>query len=312
MSNTPNELRTLRPRTGVRPTSPSAVLALVVLMSGPSAVLAQNRLGTAQNFGVLGDQTVTNIGETTIKGDLGVSPGTSITGLGPGANAITLEGTVHQTDGVALQAQADAVFAYNALAALPFTENFSGMDLGGMTLTPGVYFFSSSAQLTGELILDFQGDPNAEFVFQIGSTLTTASASTVSYINGGGAGNGVYWQVGSSATLGTSSVFLGNIIALASVTMTTSAKIVCGRAIALNGAVTMDNNVISGDCSEGGDFGTGNDDLGSLGFSGGPVPGGPRPNVSVPEPSILLLLGTGLTALALAAWRRRGTSVYRV
>lgn len=305
MSNTPIKLGTVRPRTGVRPTSPSAVLALVVLMSGPSAVLAQNRLGTAQNFGVLGDQTVTNTGPTTIKGNLGVSPGTSITGL----EDITLEGSVHQTDDVALQAQADAVFAYNALVALQSTgTDLTGMDLAGKTLTPGVYSFSSSAELNGDLVLDFQGNPDAEFVFLIGSTLTTASASTVSVVNGA-AGGGVYWQVGSSATLGTNSVFLGNIIALESVTMTTGAKILCGRAIALTAAVTMDTNVISGDCSNGGDFGSGNDDFGSLGFSGGPVEGGPKPNVSVPEPSILLLLGTGLTALFLAAWRRRRTSV---
>lgn len=300
MSNTPSRLRTVRPGAGVRPTSPSAVLALVVLMSDPAAVLAQNQLGTAQDYSVLGASTVTNTGPTTINGNLGVSPGTSITGLG----SISVTGTVNQTNAVAAQAQIDATNAYNVLAAMPFTSDLSGFDLGGMTLTPGVYYFSSTAQLTGNLYLDFLGNPNSQFVFLIGSALTTASGSTVSAANGG-AGSGVYWQVGSSATLGTSSVFLGNVIALASVTMTTGASILCGRAIALTGAVTLDTNVISGDCSNGGDYGSGNSDFGSQGFSGGP--GGPV--ASVPEPSTLMLLLTGMTALAFASWHHRRTSV---
>ena len=142
------------------------------------------------------------------------------------------------------------------------THTLTGVDLGGLTLTPGVYFFASSAQLTGTLTLDAQGTPNAEFIFQIGKTLTTASASVVNVFDGG-AGDGVFWQAGSSATLGTSTVFAGNILADQSVTLNTTAEILCGRAIALHAAVTMDTNTISNDCtaSEGSqgrtDFGSG-------------------------------------------------------
>jgi type VI secretion system secreted protein VgrG len=192
-------------------------------------------MGTARSFAVLGASTVTNTGATSVIGDLGVSPGTSITGFPPG----TVSGTIHAADAIVTQAQVDAATAYNFLAAETCTTNLTGMDLGTLTLTPGVYCFDSSAQLTGTLNLNAMGDPNAVFVFLIGSTLTTATNSAVNV--SGGSPCGVYFQVGSSATLGTGTQFAGNIFALTSITMTTGAS-VSGGSYALNGAVTMDTN----------------------------------------------------------------------
>ena len=212
----------------------AAVLLLAVCSLNSAWAQTAPAMGTAVSFAVLGASTVTNTGATSVVGDVGVSPGSAITGFPPGV----VTGTIHAADAVAAQAQVDAGTAYNSLGAEACTTNLTGQDLGGLTLTPGVYCFDSSAQLTGTLILNAAGDPNAVFVFLISSTLTTASNSTV--IASGSPCN-VFFQVGSSATLGTGTQFSGNILALTSITLTAGAS-VSGGSYALNGAVTMDTN----------------------------------------------------------------------
>lgn len=198
-------------------------------------------LGTAANFAVLAGVDVTNTGPTVITGcDVGVSPGNSITGFPPG---IIVMGTMEAGNPVASAAQNDLTIAYNTAVATPCTQDLTGQDLGGLVLTAGVYCFSSSAQLTGVLTLDGQGDPNAEFIFKIGTTLTTASGSSVLLINDAQSEN-VFFQVGTSATLGTGTQFFGNILALTSITSNTGTT-VTGRLLARNGSVTLDTNEIA-------------------------------------------------------------------
>jgi uncharacterized repeat protein (TIGR01451 family) len=201
-------------------------------------VFSAAAMGSEQNFAVLGGSTVTNTGSSVITGDLGLHPGTAITGFPPGL----VTGETHATDAVALQAQTDTTATYIDLAGQPCNTTISA-DLGGTTLTPGVYCSASTMGLTGALTLDAGGDPNAVWVFQMGSTLTTASNSSVVLINGADACN-VFWQVGSSATLGTTTSFVGNIFALTSITLNNGAS-VSGRVLARNGAVTLNNNTIT-------------------------------------------------------------------
>jgi len=195
-------------------------------------------LGTAGNFAVLAGSGITDTGPTTITGDVGTFPTTTETGFGN----VTLIGTNHIGDAVTQAAKTDLTAAYNDAAGRLPAIAVSG-DLGGMILVPGVYKSASSLGLTGTLTLDAQGDPNAVFIFQMGSTLTTASGSNVSLINGTQSCN-IFWQVGSSATLGTGSTFRGTILAFTSITDTTGVT-VDGRLHAMNGAVTLDTDTIT-------------------------------------------------------------------
>jgi hypothetical protein len=216
----------------------AALTAVSILSSMARAQEAPVGLGTADNFAVLAGSTITNTGPTTITGDVGLHPGTAVTGSG----TMTINGTLHVADGVAEQAKTDLVLAYNDAAGR--TPGTIATELGGQTLTAGVYNSADGTfGITGTLTLDAEGDPGAVFIFQTGSTLVTASASNVSLLNGAQACN-VFWQVGSSATLGTNSTFSGNILALTSITLTTGAT-VDGRVLARNGAVTLDTNTIT-------------------------------------------------------------------
>jgi len=191
------------------------------------------------NFSVLAGSTVTNTGSTTVSGDVGVSPGTAVTGFPPGLTG----GVIHAADGPAAQAQTALTAGYIDAAGRAGGSSVAG-DLVGQTFTAGVYKSTSSLALSGDVTLDAQGNPSAVFIFQISSTLITGSGSHVILANGAKACN-VFWQVGSSATLGTNSVFKGNILALTSITITTGVNLE-GRALARNGAVTLDSDVITG------------------------------------------------------------------
>lgn len=217
----------------------TASLAMLLLAQTAIAALAPVGLGTAGAFAVLAGETITNTGPTTITGDVGLHPGSAVTGFA----SVTLNGSQHVADGVALQAKNDLVTAYNdAAGRTPATT--VATELGGQSLKAGVYNSTAGTfGVTGTLTLDAEGDSHAVFIFQAASTLITAPASRVSLVNGAQACN-VYWQVGSSATLDTTTSFKGTILALTSIALKTGATLE-GRALARNGEVTLDSNVIT-------------------------------------------------------------------
>jgi hypothetical protein len=217
------------------------LVVLVALVVTGSAQAAQPPigLGTADSFAVLAGAGITNTGPTTITGDVGTFPTMTETGF----SSVTLIGTNHAGDAVTQQAKTDLTIAYVDTAGRTPVSTVS-TELGGQTLIPGVYDSASGTfGITGTLTLDGQGNPNAVFIFKTESTLITASSSNVVLINATQACN-VFWQVGSSATLGTASMFRGTILALTSISATTAATIE-GRLLARNGAVTLDTNTIT-------------------------------------------------------------------
>ena len=281
-------------------TKKSILPLMLALICGSANAGVIPFLGGAQQFAVLGAEAVTNTNATTLHGDLGVAPGSSITGT----ESITFAsgGTIHRADAVATQAQSDARSAYDRLVALTGGVDLSGQDLGSVGLfRSGIYSFSSSAALTGAMTIDFANDPNGVVIFQIGSTLTTAANSVITVINGTSS-NGIYFQVGSSATLGADAIFAGNILAQQSVSFGSASSIACGRALALTAAVTMIGNTISNDCNAYAPTNLAND-YGSGGYSGFGVAA--LPPGEVPEPATLALFGIGLCAAGLLRPRRR-------
>ncbi len=216
---------------------------IIFLLAGVSTIAATVNtvnLGTANAFAVLGGSGVTNTGSSVVFGNLGVSAGGAISGFPPGI----VKGTTSAGDAVAAQAQNDLTTAYNSAKGQSCGSTISGQNLGGLTLTSGVYCFGSSAFLNGTLTLDAQGDPNAFFLFLIGNSLTTANLSSVVFKNGG-YGENVFWQVGSTATLGSNTNFAGTILAFDNINLNAGATIQCGRAFSQHGGVTMDTNDVS-------------------------------------------------------------------
>jgi Ice-binding-like len=279
----------------------SLALAALVFILWPASALAATDpgLGSAGNFAVLAGTTVTNTGPSWITGELGVAPGSAVTGFPPGTS-----GPQHKGDSVATTAQTNLTAAYVNAAAQPCpgTNNFTGVNLGGKNLVPGVYCQTTAPTLTGTLTLNGSG----VYIFQIGSTLVTASGARVVLI-GGAQPCQVFWQVSSSATIATSTTFIGTIMALTSIGMQTGATL-NGRALARNGAVTLDTNRI----------------IQSSGCGFGVPAFVPPPNgnvlpatLGVPSeliggfPWLLLIgMGSGVAALALGttSWRRRRRS----
>ncbi|MEX0825898.1 MAG: ice-binding family protein [Acidimicrobiia bacterium] len=272
------------------------VMIAVPLVFGALAAFAAVApgLGTAGDFAVLAGSAISNTGPTTITGDVGIHPGdaSSVTGFG----SVTLNGDLHTADGVALSAKNDLVTAYNTAAGSGPVSTI-GTELGGATLLPGVYDSADGTfEITGTLILNAEGDPDAVFVFLTESTLKSATGAVVSIINSGQACN-VFWQVGSSATIEAGTTFRGNILALESITLVTGASVE-GRVLARNGAVTMDTNTITRAVCQS-DDGSGTTTTTSL--PDGPIDTGGGSTSGI-ENGPLLILGAALLAGGVAAF----------
>jgi len=259
-------------------------------------------LNTADPFAVLAGSTVTNAAYATIiNGDIGVSPGTAVTGFPPGI----VSGTIFTgTNAVVLQAQIDLTNAFITEAGLGSTGAIVGGDLTGLTLGPGVYTVPAAvSNLAGTLYLSDGGVAGSQFVFQMSTTLITSPNSTID-VSGLSPSDSLFWVVGSSATLGVNSAFQGNILALTDINFDPGATIACGRALARNGQVTfagqeptsLIQNQVSIGC------------LGTTGEGGGGFNGSGGPPVPTPEPGTLLLLGTGIVGLVGKSWMRRASA----
>lgn len=296
------------------------VLAMITAFALPAAAQAAPvGLGTAGPFVVLGGTKVTNVGPSVLNGNLGISPGTELEGFGLPA---VINGSTHATDEVAAKAQLDLTTAYDVAAGqsvLP-ANDLSGTDLGERKLGPGTYRYNAAALLTGALTLDAEGDPNAEFVFQIGSQLTTESASSVLLVNGASPCN-VYWQVGSSADLGTTTAFQGSLMALTSISLKNGATVL-GRMLARNGQVSLINNVLTRPlCATGSTPPPSEETPGGPGAPGGPgtvSPGAPGTTGSAAAPSSgsavtpgRTLPGRGVRGAKTPRPSRNGTAVVR-
>ena len=243
---------------------------LFALCIAPAPATAQVSLGgTLTGFGVLAGTAVQNNGGTTVVRSVGVSPGSSVTGFPPG---VIVGGTIHAGDETAAEAQAQLTTAFDAAAGTPCDVDLSGQNLGGLTLTPGVYCFSGAAQLTGALTLDLQGNPDAFFLFQVGGSLTTApgSSATLSNAEGESCAPNLFWRVGSNAVVGSGASFGGSILAQSSVTLETGASL-SGRALARVGNVILDTNTIT-PCSTAADL--------SVTGTDSPDPAAPGQNVT--------------------------------
>lgn len=276
----------------------------VLLVAGRVMAATAVDLNTAESFVVLAGTTVTNTGSTVLNGDLGLSPGSAVIGFPPGV----VNGQQQVANPIAVQAQVDLTAAYtDAAGQTPVTT--VPTELGGTTKTPGIYDSTAGTfTITGALTLDAQGDPDAVFIFKTASTLITAGASSINLVNGAQACN-VFWQVGSSATLGTTSAFRGNILALTSATVTTGATVE-GRVLTRNGAVTLDTNTITKPaCTVGGASGGG-----SSSTDGGTTSSTPGlPNTGVDSQSSALwgfvaLVGLAVTALTFYIVRKKSNN----